>query len=103
MREFGEQVLYLKPGSAGNNKFDARWERGIFLGMREDTGEWYIGTGTGVLKVRTVKTLEDDTLRWSGEAVDQVQVVPWKPVPGRPDVEITTHTTTLGDFVPRFQ
>ena len=63
MHEFGEQVLYLKPGSAGKDKFDARWERGIFLGMKEDSGEWFIGTSSGVLKVHTIKLIEDETIR----------------------------------------
>ena len=103
MREFGEQVLYLKPGSAGKEKFDARWERGIFLGMKEDSGEWYIGTDSGVLKVHRTKAIEDETNRWSGEALDSIKGVPWEPIPGRPDIEVTTKTTTLGDFIPRFQ
>ena len=36
IHEFGEQVLYPKPGSGGKDKFDARWESGVFLGMKED-------------------------------------------------------------------
>ena len=71
--------------------------------MKEDSGEWYIGTGSGVIKVHTTKTIEDDTTRWSSEALDDMKGVPWEPVPGRPDVEVATKTTTVGDFIPRFQ
>ena len=33
MMEFGEGVMYLTAKSAGKNKFDSRWEEGIWLGI----------------------------------------------------------------------
>ena len=50
--EFGEGVWYMKPGSVGKNKFDSRWEAGIYLGMVDSSGEKIIGTSEGCMKVR---------------------------------------------------
>ena len=102
LHEFGKQVLYLKPGSAGKDKLDTRWEKGIFLGIREASGEWYIGTPNGVLKVHASKELSDDAERWNAEAHDQMQGTPWEPIPGREGIDVTTKTTAISDFVPRF-
>ena len=54
--EFGEKVLYLKPESLGVNKLDSRWEPGHLLGIRDESGELYIGTKDGILKVRTYRS-----------------------------------------------
>ena len=62
-----------------------------------------MGTSAGVLKVHTIKSIEEDINRWSSEAIDQIAGTPWEPIPGRPDIEVTTRTTALGDFIPRFQ
>ena len=35
---FGEAVMYLKPGTKGKDKFNSRWEKGIWLGVKDDTG-----------------------------------------------------------------
>ena len=35
--EIGEIVLYLKAGTQGRNKFVPRWEKGIWLGVRDET------------------------------------------------------------------
>ena len=37
--EFGESVLYMKPDIVGKDKMDVRWEVGIWLGIREESGE----------------------------------------------------------------
>ena len=36
--EFGECVWYLKPGSKGKDKFDCRWDEGVYLGIRRASG-----------------------------------------------------------------
>ena len=53
--EFGECVMYLKPGTEGKNKADQRWEDGIYLGMRERREEYFMGTKEGVRQVRTAR------------------------------------------------
>ena len=37
--EFGECVMYLRPGSKGRDKLESRWESGIWLGDRDETAE----------------------------------------------------------------
>ena len=66
----------MKPGSAGKDKLDSRWEKGIFLGVREASGEWYIGTPSGVLTVHTTKELSHETESWNAEALDQMKGTP---------------------------
>ena len=51
--EFAESVWYLKPGSAGKEKLDERLGDGIYLGIIEESSEFYIGTKEGIIKVRT--------------------------------------------------
>ena len=41
--EFGETVLYLKPGTKGINKLLCRWEKGVWLGVIDESGETFIG------------------------------------------------------------
>ena len=48
--EFGESVWYLKPLSVGRDKLDTRWESGIFVGIRDESGELIILTESGANK-----------------------------------------------------
>ena len=48
--EIGESVWYLKPKSRGKAKLRSRWSSGIWLGIREESGEVIIGTNGGVRK-----------------------------------------------------
>ena len=57
-REFGENVLYLRPGSRGKDKFEVRWENGVWFGIADRTGESIVGTEHGVIKVRDVRSIE---------------------------------------------
>ena len=86
--EFGEQVLYLKMGTKGKNKLDSRWERGIWLGVKDSTGEIIVGTPEGVVKARDFKHLTTPSDRWSATAVSNLQGTPWQPIPGRGDERI---------------
>ena len=52
--EFGECVWYYKPGTKGKNKMEPRWESGIRLGIRDESGEIAIVTEGGVLKGNTI-------------------------------------------------
>ena len=36
--KFGEGVWYLKPKSKGKNKAECRWEDGVYLGVRDESG-----------------------------------------------------------------
>ena len=55
MHEMGENVMYLVPKKSGTYKLEARFEEGIWIGHRDMSGESYISTREGVLKVRTVR------------------------------------------------
>jgi hypothetical protein len=39
----------LRPNSKGKDKFEVRWEEGIWLSIHERTGETIIGTKGGVI------------------------------------------------------
>ena len=70
--EFGECVDYLKQRSKGKDKADIRWGHGIWLGVKETSGEHIIGTGEGVVKARDIRrrAMEDD--RWNWEVMDKI-------------------------------
>ena len=87
--EFGECVLYLPAKTAGRDKFDVRWQEGIWLGVRLESGESVIGTNEGVVKARDFRRKSDENERWNVERFNQFVGVPWEPVPGRSgDIEI---------------
>ena len=48
MTEFGECVWYLRPRTKGAIGIKGRWSEGIWLGIREETGENMIGTREGI-------------------------------------------------------
>ncbi len=48
--EFGESVMYLAAASVGKDKFDVRWEDGVWLGIKMESGESIVGTANGVAK-----------------------------------------------------
>ena len=86
--EFGECVLYLKPGTRGKDKFDTRWEEGIWLGVKDRSLETVIGTNEGVIKVRDVKRKGTEEQRWDISKFNEFKGVPWEPIPGREGIEI---------------
>jgi hypothetical protein len=36
--EFGESVMYLPAASGVENKFDVRWQDGVWLGIKMESG-----------------------------------------------------------------
>ena len=83
MAEFGESIMYLKAGSLGHDKFNCRWERGIWLGIRDDTAEVIVGTEYGVIKARDSKRLASAEERWNLQHVRSIAGTPWEPIPGK--------------------
>ena len=73
--EFGECVLYMTPGITGKNKLDARWEKGIWLGIRDRSGEIIVGTPEGCMKVRSIRRRPDEE-RWIREGWHSMRGVP---------------------------
>ena len=74
--EFAESIMYLKPGTRGTHKFDSRWERGCWLGVKSETGEIIVGTPHGVVKARDFKRLGSSHERWNKDAVMAIRGTP---------------------------
>ena len=74
--EFGEKVLYKKKAKAKMEKINSRWEYGIFVGVRQRSGELWVATQEGVRKVRSVRRIPIEE-RWSEDSVKWVKNVPW--------------------------
>ncbi len=50
--EFGESVTHLPAASVGKNKLVVRWEDGVWLGIKMESGASILGTAKGVAKAR---------------------------------------------------
>ena len=68
--------MYLKPNSKGVDKLNPRWEQGVWLGVRDESGEIIIGTPEGVVKARDFKRLPAESDRWSAQSVQSVVGTP---------------------------
>ena len=88
MLKIGECVWFLRPKSKGKDKSDARWEEGIWLGIREESGEHIVGNKNGVVKVRSVRVRGSHEDKWNWVEFQELQGTPWEPTPGRPGVEM---------------
>ena len=87
MADFGERVWYYIPGIKGREKMSPRWESGIWLGVRDESGEILIGTAEGVLKARSFMR-KPESQQWNYEEFAGMQGVPWEPRPGHEGREI---------------
>ena len=67
--EIGESVMYIRAESVGKDKYNSRWEEGVFIGVREESGELIIGTEKGVIKARAFRRKASEKERWSQENV----------------------------------
>jgi hypothetical protein len=74
--EFGEKVMYKKKKRDKSAKIDARWEKGIFVGARSCSGEFWIAVPSGVRKCRSLRRLPIEE-RWSLDSLAWVKHVPW--------------------------
>ena len=88
--KIGECVWYMKPKSKHKKKGDYGWGNGIWLGVRDESGEYIIGTNRGVLKVRSVRRKGSHEDRWDVKQLDEMKGTPWEPVPGSPGTEMTS-------------
>ena len=76
--EFGESVHFLPLDISNRPNADARFQDGIWLGVRLGTEEYLVGTSSGILKVRSVKRKPIES-RWDYRQVSAVMGTPWKP------------------------
>ena len=75
-------------GTRGRDKLDSRRATGVWMGVKDETGECIIGTNEGTVKARDFKRLADPTKRWDSTLVKSLQGTPWQPTPGRNDEAI---------------
>jgi len=87
---FGECVWYIKPKSKGKDKAYSRWDHGVWLGIREESGETLIGTKEGVIKVNCVRRHADEKAKWNLELFNGFKRLPWEPVSGSESSEVRT-------------
>jgi len=85
--EIGECIWFLRPQSVSKDKLDTRWESGVFAGLRPESGELYVLTDKGALKVRSYNRRPEEE-RWNQEEFGSVVGTPWEPAPGRGGIEV---------------
>ena len=72
----------MKLESEGKDKGESRWGEGVFLGVKEESGEIIIGIGKGVVKARTFRRFGSEEERWRMEKVVEMKGTPWELIPG---------------------
>ena len=84
--EFGEKLLWKKKAQSKMDKISSRWEYGIFVGVRVQSGEFWVATKAGVNKARSVRRVPEED-RWSKDCTDWVKHVPWQLYKGHPEAD----------------
>ncbi len=79
---FTEHVLYLPIGTRYQklNKLLPKWEDGIFLGLKDSSNEYFIGTDKGVLKASSIKRVPESE-RFEQARLENMIGMPWCMVP----------------------
>ena len=57
--EIGECIFYLEPESVRKEE-EARWQRGVYAGIREESSELYVITETETIKIRSFARLPEN-------------------------------------------
>ena len=55
----------MKLKTKGVHTWEERWDDGLWLGVREESGEILVGTPYGVVKARTYAKKATDDERWN--------------------------------------
>ena len=74
---FGEIVDYRR---RAKSKLDARWQEGVYLGLRLTSSEKIIGTPSGILVVQSIRRKPADK-QFNLEMLKAVKGTPWQPNP----------------------
>ena len=64
------------------DRMTPRYQYGVWLGMRNNSAECFVGNASGVFRAREIRRLEPQD-RWDTEAMNRVIEVPWKMTDGR--------------------
>ena len=84
--EFGEKLLYKVRHKNKLEKLNARWEFGVFVGVRPESGELWVATKDGLQTVRSVRRLPQEE-RWGAANRDYIKHVPWNRSGQDPDAD----------------
>ena len=76
---FGECVDYRV---RTQHKLEARWDIGIYLGIRLHATEKIIGTPQGVVVVQSIRRKPADQ-QWNADLIEKLVGTPWAPSPGK--------------------
>ena len=81
--EFGEKIHYRMnmKNKTQQEKLEARYGEGFYMGRWWRTGEALVGTPEGVIRAGTVRRVGAHR-RWDKEGLEKVQGVPWQMNPG---------------------
>ena len=72
---FGEKVLARRVTTEPRNRMNPRYQYGVWLGMRNNSAECFIGNADGVFRAREIRRLEPQD-RWDKDAINNVIGVP---------------------------
>lgn len=78
--EFGECVHWMPQigeGGQGSNT-DARWQDGVWLGIRMESDKVLIDYPTGIFTARSIQRKPTE-LRWDMKPITEISGLPWKP------------------------
>ena len=84
--EFGEKLLWKVRQRNKLEKLNPRWDYGVFVGVKADSGEIWVATNGGLHAVRSVRRLSMED-RWGTENKDFVKHVPWNKSGEDPDAD----------------
>ena len=84
--EFGERVLWRVRPSGKLVKMSPRWEEGVFVGVKANSGEVWIATKERLQTVRAIRRLPAEQ-RWAASNRDFVRHVPWNRAGDDPDAD----------------
>jgi hypothetical protein len=68
------------------DKLSSKWEFGIFVGIRQKSGEIWVADRNGVHKARSVRRLAKQD-RWTTDSVSWVRNAPWNRYKGQEDAD----------------
>jgi len=74
--EFGEKVFYKVKMVSKLEKLNARWEPGIFVGVKRKSNEIMVATEDGILFVRAIRRVAKQQ-RWTKDSLSWVKWAPW--------------------------
>jgi hypothetical protein len=90
--KFGEMVWYkeLRSKTEKQNKMEAAWEEGLWLGHTKNSNEVLIGTRSGVVRAFAVRKKPAEE-QWDAKLIKEMKGTPAQPNPGRPGSVIPVH------------